>query len=94
MLTISQSLGYKSSGIFYALFPEICYQISRRYKEYKAEIIHAKYQEVRDAAFQVHESGQEPTSSNLQLILSKPSIMMASLAKEELRKVRIELGYE
>jgi hypothetical protein len=79
LLNIYQSLGYKSSDRLYSLFPKICYQISKRYK---AEIIKFKYQEVRNAAFKVHESGQEPNSSNIQVLLSKPSILMTSYAQE------------
>ncbi len=94
LLNVSQSLGYKSTARLYQLFPKICYQISKRYKDYKSERIKSKYREVRDVALKVHESGQEPNSSNIQVLLSKPSILMTSSAQEELRQVRLELGYE
>ena len=98
VMKVAKRLGYASSGSMYQLFPELCYQVSARYKDYQKtrslENRQKRCQEVRQIALQLHEQGQTPSTVNVSRLLTKPKAFLSIDAQMALREVRCELGYE
>jgi hypothetical protein len=98
LLEISKRFGYKGSAFLYSLFPELCYQISTRHEAYQETCTlknrEKRCQEVRQIAFQLHEQGIEPNTSNVAKLLTKPGGIRRRDVQITLREVRRELGYE
>ncbi|WP_414517049.1 hypothetical protein [Nostoc sp. PCC 9305] len=89
---------YLNSPKLYKLFPELCYQISKRHKEYRNactlekrnQVIH----EMNEAIFKLHKQGKEPTLAQVRKLLTKPGYTRDQFFQDALFKTRQELGYE
>lgn len=97
MQSLTKSLGINSPKL-YKLFPELCYQISKRHKEYRNactlekrnQVIH----EMNEAIFKLHKQGKEPTLAQVRKLLTKPGYTRDQFFQDALFKTRQELGYE
>lgn len=97
MQSLTKSLPIKSAKL-YKLFPELCYQISKRYKEYRNactlekrnQVIH----EMNEAISKLHNQGKEPTLAQVRKLLTKPGYTREQFFQDALFKTRQELGYE
>jgi hypothetical protein len=98
LLEITRRLGYQNNGYLYQYFPELCYSISKRYREHN----HARGQEKRKRireeietiALTLHSQGQKPTQSKVTKLLKSPGIMLSPYARQTLDEILRSLGYE
>lgn len=98
LMKVVKRLGYKSSYHLYKIFPKLCYDISKRYKNYRKAcgvLSHEQLrQEIRLTAHQLHDAGKEPTNRSVTKLLTKPGVIRNKHAQIALKEVRCELGYE
>ncbi len=99
---ISQSEAARRLGVSIASlrqrFPELSRSISRRYMDHGRERRHTRIQrireEIRQAALLLHSQGIRPDKTRVGDIISSPARFRMPEAREALREVMNELGYE
>ena len=66
-----------SRGVFYKYWPELCYQVTERYRQHKKEMTHRKKEElkeaIRSAISSLNLSGLCPSQKRVSRILSMPN---------------------
>jgi hypothetical protein len=99
---ISQSEAARRLGVSIASlrqrFPELSRSISRRYMDHGRERRHTRIQrireEIRQAALLLHSQGIRPNKTRVGAAIGVPARFRMPEAREALREVMNELGYE
>ncbi len=98
LLEITRRLGYQNNSYLYQYFPELCYSISKRYREHNNASGQEKRkrirQEIETIALTLHSQGQKPTQSRVTRLLTKPGIMLSPSARQTLNEILHSLGYD
>lgn len=98
LLEITRRLGYQNNGYLYQYFPELCYSISKRYREHNKASGQEKRKRIRSEietiALTLHSQGQKPTQSKVTKLLTKPGIMLSPSARQILDEILHSLGYD
>jgi transcriptional regulator with XRE-family HTH domain len=94
--TLTQVAGRLGLGtpVLYKCYPEACYAISARYKEYAQQRTATRVQqyrvELREAARRLHEKGVSPTRGRIEPLLRSPGI----LRDPKVRQILVEVCRE
>jgi len=95
---VTRRFGQKSTITAYKFFPNLCHEISANYIKYQKDCALEKReqlcQEIRTVALKLHAEGREPKQSRVKLLLAQPGSIINTYARDALREVRRELGYE
>lgn len=96
LVKVAKQLDHDPSHLL-KLFPDLCYEISKRYRDFRRmQSIQRKQSvqdEVRQAALRVHAEGKYPSRRQVRALLSNPNLMRLPEALEAWNDTLRELGW-